>query len=427
MKSRHNLPRKTFKLACAGALLFNMTFAQSDALQTDAQTAEFGGQCTVGLAQGQHVTTDCKISTIFDGKTYCFGSPAAQNAFLKNPQKYVKGARTVVAKQKNETVANLTANTEFDGMCTQGLAEGKRVQTTCKITTVFDGKTYCFSNEGAKQAFLSNPKRHLERAKDHYSAGTVKETGQAMDQFGADDVQAWIVQHIKAAAANNGGMYLVHDSLTGEKIPLNFQKLDFMRTLHGYGFFPEVIFVAKDNPSKKYLIDFWVKPKGGKLAVFDVRIYKSPKLRDGEWGLVKRQPKPWWWIPASEHPGETEEKRSWEVMSAIEEHIMISKGQNNGLYQLKDDKTGEMIPLEFIGVHQPVRKLNAGGKYFACTDFRREGRQNEIYDIDFWLDENTGDIKVGSVRVHKVPTLKDGDIIQVPRYNHDPAKTSIVP
>lgn len=421
MKRQHNLPRHILKIACASALIFNIAFVQAE-----AQKTAFDGQCTVGLAQGQHIKTDCKISTIFDGKTYCFGNRDAQNAFLKEPQKYVAGASQTFAKQSStNTVSN--TNAEFDGQCTMGLAEGKRIATDCKVTTKIDGKTYCFATADAKQAFLKQAKRNLERAKDHYSAGTVQETGAAMNKFGADDVKAWVEQHIKAESEKHNGHYLVHDSLTSEKIPLNYQTIDFMRTLHGYGFFPEVIFVAQDNADKKYLIDFWVKPKNGELQVFDVRIYKSPKKRDGEWGLVKRQPKPWWWIPASEHPGEAEDKRSWEVMSAIEEHIVISKAQNNGLYQLKDDKTGEVIPLEFIGVHQPVRKLKAGGKYFACTDFRRKGSQNEIYDIDFWLDEQSGDIKVGSVRVHKVPTLRDGDIVQVPRYNHDPSKTQIVP
>lgn len=416
MQRKHTASRTTI------SILLSVWFGLQSGI-ANAQDPEFDGQCTVALAKGQHVKTDCKISTIFDGKTYCFGNKDAQNLFLKEPQKYVAGASKAISKANSAD----TANAEFGGQCTMGLAEGKRVNTDCKITTEIDGKTYCFGNEDAKAAFLENPKRNLERAKDHYSAGTVKETGDAMNKFGTDDVKAWIEQYIKAAAAKNNGLYEVHDSLTSEKIPLKYEKIDFMRTLHGYGFFPEAIFADKDNSDKKYLIDFWVKPKAGELEVFDVRIYKSPKMRYGEWGLVKRQPKPWWWIPASEHPGETEDKRSWEVMSAIEEHIVMSKAQNKGLYQLKDDKTGEMIPLEFIGVHQPVRKLKQSGKYFACTDFRRQGSQNEIYDIDFWLDDATGDIKVGSVRVHKVPILRDGDIIQVPRYNHDPKETDIVP
>lgn len=316
---------------------------------------------------------------------------------------------------------------EFENLCVMGLAEGKRIKTDCSVSTVFEGKTYCFRAEDAKTVFNKDPKRNLERAKDHFAAGEVTQTSDDMGKFSTDDVKSWIDQHIQAESKKNQGVYWVHDSLTGEKLALKYQKIDFMRSLHGYGFFPEAIFSAKDDADKKYLVDFWVKPKSGKLDLFDVRIYKSPKKEAGKWALVKRQPKPWWWIPASEHPGESELKRSWEVMSAIEEHIVTSKAENAGLYKLKDDKTGEEIALEFIGVHQPVRKLKDSGKFFACTDFRKQGSKDEIYDIDFWLDETTGKIKVGTVRVHKVPEMRDGDIIQVPRYNHDPSKTEVVP
>lgn len=316
---------------------------------------------------------------------------------------------------------------EFESYCVMGLAEGKRIKTDCSVNMVFDGKTYCFRTEDAKIVFNKDPKRNLERAKDHYAAGEVTQTGDDMGMYSVDEVKAWIDTHIQEESKKNNGVYLVHDSLSGEKLPLKFKNVDFMRTLHGYGFFPEAIFTAKDDPDKKYLIDFWVKPKNGKLDLFDVRIYKSPRKIGTNWTLVKRQPKPWWWIPASEHPGESEQKRSWEVMSAIEEHIVSSKEASSGLYKLIDDITGKEVELEFIGVHQPVRKLKENGKYFSCTDFRKKGSKEEIYDIDFWLEESTGKIKVGSVRVHKVPEMHDGDIIQVPRYNHDPSQTELVP
>ena len=316
---------------------------------------------------------------------------------------------------------------EFENQCVMGLTEGKRIKTDCSVNTVFEGKTYCFRTEDAKVEFSKDPKRNLERAKDHYAAGEVGQTGDDMGKYNVDDVKAWIDQHIQNESKKNNDIYFVYDSLTGEKLPLKYKNIDFMRTLHGYGFFPEAIFTANEDANKKYLIDFWVKPKNGKLELFDVRIYKSPRKDGANWTMVKRQPKPWWWIPASEHPGESEQKRSWEVMSAIEEHIVSSKAANTGLYKLTDDKTGKVVELEFIGVHQPVRKLKDSGQFFACTDFRKKGSKDEIYDIDFWLDESTGKIKVGTVRVHKVPEMRDGDIIQVPRYNHDPSKTELVP
>lgn len=324
-------------------------------------------------------------------------------------------------------VTKIVVQGEFENQCVMGLAEGKRIKTDCSVNTVFEGKTYCFRTEDAKIAFNIDPKRNLERAKDHYAANDVTQTGDDMGKYSVDEVKSWIDKHIQEESMKNNGIYFVHDSYTGEKLPLKYINIDFMRSLNGYGFFPEGIFTAQDDTNKKYLIDFWVKPKNGALDLFDVRIYKFPRKVGENWTLVKRQPKPWWWIPASEHPGESEQKRSWEVMSAIEEHIVSSKLADSGLYKLKDDKTGEEISLEFIGVHQPVRKLKDSGQYFACTDFRKQGSKDEIYDIDFWLDESTGKIKVGSVRVHKVPEMRDGDIIQVPRYNHDPSKAELVP
>lgn len=355
------------------------------------------------------------------------GLLASSSLFALDTTTQIAAAETSKKESSvKESIVPKKADGEFDSLCVMGLAEGKRIKTDCSVNTVFEGKTYCFRAEDAKTAFNKDPKRNLERAKDHFAAGEVTQTGDDMSKYSVDDVKTWIDKHIQDEAKKNNGIYFVHDSSTGEKLALKYKNIDFMRTLHGYGFFPEAIFVAKDDPNKKYLIDFWVKPKGGQLDLFDVRIYKSPKKDGANWTLVKRQPKPWWWIPASEHPGESEQKRSWEVMSAIEEHIVSSK-QATGLYKLTDDKTGKEVELEFIGVHQPVRKLKEGGQFFACTDFRRQGSKDEIYDIDFWLDEKTGKVKVNSVRVHKVPEMRDGDIIQVPRYNHDPSKTELVP
>ena len=67
-----------------------------------------------------------------------------------------------------------------------------------------------------------------------------------------------------------------------------------------------------------------------------------------------------------------------------------------------------------------VRRLNEDGRFFACSDFRKQGSTDEYYDIDFWLDEKDGKISVKEVRVHKVPVLQDGNYVQVSRYSFDP-------
>src|SRR5262245_63863529 len=74
--------------------------------------------------------------------------------------------------------------------------------------------------------------------------------------------------------------------------------------------------------------------------------------------------------------------RAWQVMSAIHGYIATHKDANGAL-EIKDDKTGETVPLDFVEIHQPVRHLKKEGEYFACTDFRKPRSKDEYYDIDF--------------------------------------------
>ncbi len=241
----------------------------------------------------------------------------------------------------------------------------------------------------------------------------------SMEQISQEEVRAAVRATIEQNREANGGVFVLQDNRTGENLPLEFEDIRVVRGIHGYGFFPNVIFHAKDMPDKKYALDFWLKPQGEGLELMDIRIQKAPKKDGNTWIMFTRMPIAWWWLPASEHPGETEEKRAWEVMSAIHEHIAQTRRAHHGIYQLKDDKTGEELALEFVDMHQPVRKLKQDGQYFACTDFRRQGSQNEYYDIDFWLDDKNSVVSVSSVRIHKVPQQEDGVWTQRPRYNFD--------
>ena len=121
------------------------------------------------------------------------------------------------------------------------------------------------------------------------------------------------------------------------------------------------------------------------------------------------------------------QKRSWEVMSVVEQNALAQAAKNGGVFKLKDDKTGKDLNLEFVDTHQPIRQLD-DGHFFACTDFRTAGSKGEIYDIDFWLSEKNGKMSVDQVRVHKVPELKGGQWIQVPRYSwKDLGESKVVP
>jgi YHS domain-containing protein len=318
---------------------------------------------------------------------------------------------------------------QFGGQCAEGLASGRHVMTNCAITwTDKDGKVYCFSSDGAKKAFLENPSANLQKARDFVAASSVQSTEQAMQAYDSSDAEALVKRYIDERVQANGGAFPLQDPLDGAQLKLAFDGIDFTRTIDGYGFFPDVKFHDSADTNKRYLIDFWVAPANGVLAVQEVRIYKAPVQSEGKWTLVARDPIPWWWIPASEHPGHMATKRGWEVMSAVEQGALSEQAKNGGVFKLKDDKTGKVLDLEFIDTHQPVRQLDDNGHYFACTDFRAVGTKDQIYDIDFWVDDKDGKMSVVQTKVHKVPELKDGKYVEVPRYEwKDVGSSHVVP
>ncbi len=317
---------------------------------------------------------------------------------------------------------------EFGGQCVEALAEGHHVMTTCATTWKDkDGKTYCFSNDAAKKSFLENSTENLQRAREFVAAGNVESVEKAMQDFTGSDAEGVVKEYIGAKVKANNGVFPLEDPSNGDQLKLAYDDVDFTRTIDGYGFFPDVKFHDSQNAEKKYLIDFWVVPVNGKLAIQETRIYKEPILADGKWTIMARQPVPWWWIPASEHPGHLATKRGWEVMSAVERSAVEQSMKNNGVFKIKDDKTGKELQLEFVDTHQPVRQLD-DGHYFACTDFRVVGTKDQIYDIDFWVSDKDGTMTVDQAKVHKVPELKSGQWIQVPRYEwKDVGNSHVVP
>ena len=318
---------------------------------------------------------------------------------------------------------------EFSGQCAEALSEGQHVMTDCSITwTDKDGKTYCFSNADAKQAFLRDPTEKLQRAREFLAAASVESTETAMQAFTGSDAESLVRLEIGEKTKANGGIFPLEDPRNGEHLRLAFDDIDFTRTIDGYGYFPDVKFHDATDPQKKYLIDFWVVPVAGQLTVQEIRIYKEPLLVEGAWTTMARQPVPWWWIPASEHPGHLAAKRGWEVMSAVEQNALQVSAKNGGVFTLNDDKTGQELRLEFIDTHQPVRQLDSDGHYFACTDFRVVGTKDQIYDIDFWVSDKDGKMTVDQAKVHKVPERKNGQWIQVPRYEwKDLGSSHVVP
>lgn len=230
-----------------------------------------------------------------------------------------------------------------------------------------------------------------------------------------EDAETAMLRAIKERTV--AGVFTFHDPRLGKDLKLKFEKVKIVRGMSGFGWFPNAVFQDAKHPEKRYAIDFWFKADGDRLRLMDIRVQKGPKRDGDDYIMVTRYPVAWWWLPVSEHPGDTEVTRAWQVMSAIHKHI--ADRRKDGAYHLTDDKTGETVPLEFVEIHQPVRRLKEDGRYFACTDFRKAGSANQFYDIDFWLDEKNGAISVGDVRIHKVPVQdpENGNWYQEKRYN----------
>lgn len=90
-----------------------------------------------------------------------------------------------------------------------------------------------------------------------------------------------------------------------------------------------------------------------------------------------------------------------DIKQAMEDYI-AEKIDENGVFHLRDDKTGEMLALKFVKIHDPVRKINSS-TYFACTDFHVVGAPKQLYDLDFWMNPVTGELKIYDTKVHKEP------------------------
>ena len=82
------MARSYITSAFAGALLLGLTTVAL------AVTGEYGNMCTMGLASGKDIQTDCSINTEIQGKTYCFGSKEAMTQFMADPSGNLAKAQT---------------------------------------------------------------------------------------------------------------------------------------------------------------------------------------------------------------------------------------------------------------------------------------------------------------------------------------------
>ncbi len=118
-----------------------------------------------------------------------------------------------------------------------------------------------------------------------------------------------------------------------------------------------------------------------------------------------------------EHPGSTAHNfTAADIKTAMMAHIKAHTKETNGTFVIRDEKTNEKLKLEFVKIHDPVRKIDGKG-YFACTDFHPVGTEaTKLYDLDFWLNPEDGQLKVTKTSIHKHPKLKASNWVKQARY-----------
>jgi hypothetical protein len=90
-----------------------------------------------------------------------------------------------------------------------------------------------------------------------------------------------------------------------------------------------------------------------------------------------------------------------DIKAAMNRHLATVIGED-GLFQIHDEVKDEDLSLRFVQIHDPVRQIGSD-VYFACTDFHVDGVDDKLYDIDFWLRIDEGELKVFQTKIHKEP------------------------
>ena len=85
--------RTCMKSTIAGVFLLGLATAAL------AVTGEFGNMCSMGLASGKDIQTDCSVNAQLQGKTYCFGSKEAMTQFMADPSGNLAKAQAYYSKK----------------------------------------------------------------------------------------------------------------------------------------------------------------------------------------------------------------------------------------------------------------------------------------------------------------------------------------
>lgn len=218
-----------------------------------------------------------------------------------------------------------------------------------------------------------------------------------------DDVSVAVSRIIAEGARD--GVYTVHDEATGNELQLVFEDIRVVRGLPQFGWFPDIVFHDKDEPRKKYTVDFWLKPDGDALRLMDVRVHKDAKPDGESFMMITRSPLLWWWLPTLKRASAQSGVQAWQVMGAVHEHIIDA--QKDGAYPLTlaDGKT---VPAELVAIHRPVGRAKGEARYFVCAELRNKVGADGSYSVDFEVAPDARSVKAGIARQIEIPRSGNG-------------------
>jgi hypothetical protein len=96
-------------------------------------------------------------------------------------------------------------------------------------------------------------------------------------KFYVEDIKEAMATHIEAGVDESGDFHL-RDDQTGETLALKFVKIhDPVRQIGEATYFACTDFEVVREAGKLYDLDFWLRPAGDKLEVYDTKVHKEPR------------------------------------------------------------------------------------------------------------------------------------------------------
>lgn len=107
--------------------------------------------------------------------------------------------------------------------------------------------------------------------------GAAADDAAAPRKFYVEDIKAAMMAHI-AAHRDEHGVFHLRDDRTGEALRLRFVKIhDPVRVINRDTYFACTDFAVDGEPDKLYDLDFWMRPGGAVLRIYDTKVHKEPR------------------------------------------------------------------------------------------------------------------------------------------------------